>query len=46
VNLIADTGAMLGALDRAHPQQKNLQHALAAAGMVVVPPTVRSGRSS
>jgi predicted nucleic acid-binding protein len=40
VILIADTGAMLGALDRAHPQQKNLQHALAEAGMVVIPPTV------
>ncbi|MER8000829.1 PIN domain-containing protein [Streptomyces sp. NPDC095613] len=38
--LIADTGAMLGALDRAHPRQKQIQHALAEAGLVVIPPTV------
>lgn len=38
--LIADTGAMLGALDRAHPQQKHLQRALEEAGLVVIPPTV------
>ncbi|EST38146.1 hypothetical protein N566_09165 [Streptomycetaceae bacterium MP113-05] len=38
--LIADTGAMLGALDRAHPDQHRIQRTIAEAGLVVVPPTV------
>lgn len=38
--LIADTGAMLGAFDRAHPEQHHIQQALAEAGLVVIPPTV------
>jgi predicted nucleic acid-binding protein len=40
VILIADTGALLGALDRAHPRQKEIQQALAEAGLTVIPPTV------
>lgn len=38
--LIADTGALLGALDRAHPQQAAIQSAMQEAGLIVVSPTV------
>lgn len=38
--LIADTGALLGALDRAHPEQASIQEAMNQAGMIVVPPMV------
>jgi uncharacterized protein len=40
VILIADTGAMLGGLDRAHPQHKEIQRVLAEASLTVIPPTV------
>jgi uncharacterized protein len=40
VILIADTGAMLSALDRAHPQHKDVRAALAEAGLTVIAPTV------
>jgi hypothetical protein len=49
VILIADTGALLGALDRAHPEQAPIQSAMEQAGLIVVPPcrcrntTVRNG---
>ncbi|MFB7274305.1 type II toxin-antitoxin system VapC family toxin [Streptomyces sp. NPDC056244] len=38
--LVADTGALLGAYDRAHVLQKDLQRALAEAGLVVIAPMV------
>jgi predicted nucleic acid-binding protein len=40
VILIADTGGLLGALDRANPQQSAIQSAMRDAGLIVVPPTV------
>lgn len=38
--LIADTGALLGALDRAYPEHAAIQSAMQGAGMIVVPPMV------